>query len=315
LAAIAPASKGIIRPFLDITRAEIEDFLHARNIPWREDATNLDPHFARNRIRHELLPQLAREWNPQIKETLARMADLAHEEEFWWASEIDRIAVHQLVVRPLVGRPLVAAAASQAAVLPANHEVELPNDVLRTLPRALARRLIRRAITLAKGDLRRIDFDHVEAIFDLHRTLRLPGLIVTRSFDWLLFAPLPVPAPPGPLEITPPGAYPSPDGLSQICVDLAQADMSDACANLKVEACQVCSPLQLRGWRPGDRYRPRGQSRDQKIQEMFQKARVPSWRRAFWPILTCGDRILWSRQFGVAEEFAGLLRITERPPC
>ena len=37
---------------------------------------------------------------------------------------------------------------------------------------------------------------------------------------------------------------------------------------------------------------------------MFQKARVPSWKRASWPILTSEDKILWSRQFGVAEEFA-----------
>jgi hypothetical protein len=37
---------------------------------------------------------------------------------------------------------------------------------------------------------------------------------------------------------------------------------------------------------------------------MFQKARVPSWRRTFWPILASEDKILWSRQFGVADEFA-----------
>jgi tRNA(Ile)-lysidine synthase len=284
LAGIPPAANGIIRPLIDITRAEVEQYLRSRNIPWREDSTNLDPSFARNRIRHDLLPQLTREWNPNLTETLARLADLANEEEKYWAA---------------VGQ------------VPDLSSVELKISSLTTLPRAAARRLIRRAIAQVKGGLRRIDFNHVEAVFDLRRTLTLPGVTITKSFDWLQFAPLTGPTLLAPQEINPPGTYPSPDGLSRICVDGAQIDSeppSDACATLKVEACwfQRCSPLVLRGWRPGDHYRPVGQLRDQKIQEMFQKARVPSWRRASWPILTGGGKILWSRQFGVAQEFAVL---------
>jgi len=276
LAGIAPAANGIIRPLIDTTRTEIEQYLRSRNIPWREDATNLDLTFARNRIRHELLPQLARDWNPKITNALANLADLAHEEEKW------------------VGQ-----------VPDLSSSVELQFSSLTTIPRALARRQIRRAIANAKGDLRRIDFDHIESVFDIRKTLHLPGLTVTKSFDWLRFASSP-PTPGVPREIRPPGKYPSPDGLSQICVDLAQISDAEACATLNMEACwfQSCSPLVLRGWRPGDHYRPAGQSRDHKIQEMFQKARVPSWRRASWPILTSEDKILWSRQFGVAHEVA-----------
>jgi tRNA(Ile)-lysidine synthase len=286
LAGIPPAANGIIRPLIDITRAEVEQYLRARNIAWREDSTNQDPSFARNRIRLDLLPQLTRDWNPNLTETLARLADLANEEEKYWAAKISAVG--------------------QVPDLSPNVELRVAD--LTTLPRAAARRLIRRAISQAKGDLRRIDFNHVEAVFDLSRTLNLPGVTVTKSFDWLRFAPPSAPRPLAPQEITPPGIYPSPDGLSQICVDTAQVDPeppSEACATLGVEACwfQSCSPLVLRGWRPGDHYRPVGQSRDQKIQEMFQKARVPSWRRASWPILTGGEKILWSRQFGVAQEF------------
>jgi tRNA(Ile)-lysidine synthase len=276
LSGILPVGNGIIRPLIDVTRAEVEQYLRTRHIPWREDATNQDLSFARNRIRHDLLPQLTREWNPQLPETLARLADLAYEEE-----KVGQVP----------------------DLSPAN---ELQFSTLSTLPRAVARRLIRRAIATAKGDLRRIDFDHVEAVFEIQRTLHLPGVTVTKSFDWLRFAPPSVPTPCPPREIHPPGKYPSPDGLSQICVDIAHISDSNACATLKVEACwfQSFSPLVLRGWQPGDHYRPAGQSRDHKIQEMFQKARVPSWRRASWPILTSGDKILWSRQFGVAGEFA-----------
>ena len=303
LSGIAPASNGIIRPLLDITRAEIEQYLRERNIPWREDSSNADRRFARNRIRHELLPQLARDWNPNITDTLANLADLAHEEEQYWQSEIDRIATTHLIhqagaVELRVGPPILAAAALSGGILPP----------------AQARRLIRRAIALAKGDLRQIDFHHIEAVRTLRRRVKLPGLTVTRSFDWIRFATAD-PDPPPPLCVTPPGKFLSPDGLTEICVDITHPN---ACVTLSMEACQICSPLELRGWRPGDHYRPQGHSRDHKIQEMFQKARVPSWRRASWPILTCGEKILWARQFGVADmSVAGggdkVLRIREVP--
>lgn len=299
LSGIAPNANGVIRPLLEITRAEIEQFLRSKGIPWREDATNQDLSFARNRIRHELLPQLARDWNPKITEVLAHLADLAYEEEQYWQSVLDQIEL-----------------------IPTPTAIELPSHLIfpvgqghaqqPALGRPLARRLIRRAISLAKGDLRQIDFAHVEAVLNLRRRLQLPGLTVTRSFDWIRFAAS-NPAHRAPLQITPPGKFLSPDGLTEICVDIAH---HNACDTLGMEACQICSPLELRGWRPGDHYRPQGQSRDQKIQEMFQKARVPSWRRASWPILTSRDKILWARQFGVAEGLAAcgrgmVLRIRE----
>ncbi len=79
-------------------RAEVEEFLRPAGIVWREDASNQDARFARNRIRHDLLPQLAREWNPRIARTLAHLADLAREEEHWWQEEISRLAKDLLVV-------------------------------------------------------------------------------------------------------------------------------------------------------------------------------------------------------------------------
>ena len=78
--------------------------------------------------------------------------------------------------------------------------------------------------------------------------------------------------------------------------------------------------LELRGWRPGDHYRPEGQSRDQKIKEMFHVERVPSWLRESWPIVSSGDTILWARKFGAAAEFAAsrepgpVVRVWETEP-
>ena len=306
LAGIYPVTpEAFIRPLIDTTHAEAEEFLRARGIPWREDGTNRESRFARNRIRHDLLPQLAREWNPQITDALVHLADLAREEQRWWAGELDRLAP-DLLRRAYGGIEMGAAA-------------------LAALPRAAARRLVRRAILLAKGDLRRMEYWHVERIVELaHRltgngALRLPGLNVMRSFDWIRLArPAPL-RPIDPLQVAIPGTYAAPDGDTAIRIEIAEGECNPACANLKLEVLRGRSVvgLELRGWRSGDHYRPAGRPREQKVQQMFQRARIPSWRRRFWPILTNGSEILWARRFGAAQEFAAsedtvpVLRIVE----
>ena len=92
------------------------------------------------------------------------------------------------------------------------------------------------------------------------------------------------------------------------------------CATLKAAELgldRVPGPVLLRSWRPGDQYCPVGHRRDRKVHDLFQRARVPSWRRTDWPIVTGGGKILWARQFGAAAEFAAgagespVLRISE----
>src|SRR5580658_7093876 len=172
LAGILPVTQeGLIRPLLDISRAEVEEFLRARGMSWREDASNLDRQFARNRIRHDLLPQLAREWNPGIAGALGRLADLAGEEERWWLGEIEELA-----------KKLVAERDAGA---------EIRADSLGALPLAVSRRLLRYVIRRTTG--RAVEFDHVEKVLGLARgelgsgCLELPGVRVERSFDWLRF--------------------------------------------------------------------------------------------------------------------------------
>jgi len=304
LAGILPATaEGVVRPLLGSTRAQAEQFLLARGIAWRQDSSNADLRFARNRIRHQLLPQLEREWNPRLRESLAHLADLAFEEERWWSRETARL--------------------SRATLQEGPAGIELHAGELSALPRAAARRLVREAIRQAKGDLRRIDFRHVEAVIDLALQrgsgsgrsgtggLALPGLEVVLSFDWMLLkteAETPVPS----IPITAPGAYRSPAGNTLICLEVRkEIPISSACATLKLgvrgrtagKRLPAHGDLQLRGWQAGDHYRPIGQRRDRKLKEMFQRARVPSWRRPFWPILSLGHKIVWASAFGPAAEF------------
>src|SRR5687767_4037018 len=81
LGSIRPRAGIIIRPLLDITRAELRQFAADEGLTFREDATNADVTVPRNRIRHELLPYLERAFTPRIVEVLSREAELAQDDE------------------------------------------------------------------------------------------------------------------------------------------------------------------------------------------------------------------------------------------
>jgi tRNA(Ile)-lysidine synthase len=307
LAGILPVTaEGLIRPLLGVTRSDVETFLRERGIPCREDASNREPRFARNRIRHELLPRLKQDWNPRLTETLAHLADLAYEEERWWAAEIARLAQTLLVVTP--------------------GAVEIATGDLAKVSRAVARRLIRHAIRQAKGNLHGVQFSHIEDVLELPEAggqAELPGIRAIRSFDWIRLE-VPGSPQPAPGELTVPGQRLAPDGNSMICLDVMRRTQgTNACATLKADLYvrKIPEKLVLRGWRPGDRYCPVGHASDRKLKELFQRQRVPSWRRPFWPILCWGHKILWARDFGPAAEYAKCsksatrfrLRVTEIP--
>jgi tRNA(Ile)-lysidine synthase len=98
---IACTRGAILRPFLGTRRTEIEAWLRAIGQPWREDASNADTAFTRNRLRHELLPMLAT-YNPQIQSQLANLATLARDEDAYWQAELNRILPSLL----LPGKPV-----------------------------------------------------------------------------------------------------------------------------------------------------------------------------------------------------------------
>jgi tRNA(Ile)-lysidine synthase len=317
LAAIRPVTReGIVRPLLDVSRAAVEQYLRERGIPWRDDSSNASLQFARNRIRHQLLPQLAREWNPAIGEALHRAADWTLAEEAYWDAEIARLAAQFLTERH--GAVLFRAA------------------ILRELPLAAARRLVRHAIERVKGDLRGIDFDHIAAIIQLgsfshgHGRVQVPDLEAERSLDWVRLAnssAARISAPGYRLPAPVPGLVPIPGTDFAISFEMVQEPETGSPPDSVYNGETGCldwyalsGPLEIRNWKPGDRYQPKGSAGEEKIKILFQQARIPQWERRQWPVLTDGSVIVWARQFGVAAPFAAhpactrVLRIREVGP-
>jgi len=78
----------IVRPLLGIRRLELEQYLADLKQPWREDSSNADSKFTRNRIRRLVLPLLEREFNPAVVENFSELAEIARDEEDYWENEI-----------------------------------------------------------------------------------------------------------------------------------------------------------------------------------------------------------------------------------
>jgi tRNA(Ile)-lysidine synthase len=305
LSGILPVTReGLIRPLLEIDRSEIEDWLRLHHIAWREDETNRDRTYARNRLRHEVLPLLRDGFNPQLDHALAHLATLARDEEAFWESELSRHLPPATSHQPLV----------------------LPVSQLADAPPALARRLVRRAMEIVKGDLHGIDFAHVERVIAMadsregHDRMQAPGLDVCRSFDWIRIALAAPEAPDArdfsvPLQI--PGSMELPGSSARIVLQVLEKDASTQprveapCAKVIDELDwqrfyrgEGAPSLELRNWRPGDQYRRVGQTKPEKVKFFFQEARVPLWERRDWPIITYAGKIVWARRFGAAAEFA-----------
>lgn len=287
---------GIVRPLLGVSRSQVLDYLHEQRIAYRTDPTNQDRTYTRNRIRLDLIPDLQRLYNPGIEEQLAQAAELARGEELYWRREIARLAG--------MGFQRQAGA------------VVLSSEWLLAQPIAVARRLLRHAIQLIKGDLRQVEFAHVEQVLELamhsegHGRRQLPGVDVIRSFGLLRFAAIAIePAPPRltmvPLEV--PGSVRiGPVGLVS---ELLQGSDWNCGYNEGEESGVVYTfldwdrlekPLTVRFWLPGDQYRPVGCTGVEKLKQMFQSTKVPLWERRFWPIIENKQGIVWSRKFGPA---------------
>ena len=89
-----------LRPLLTIRRRELEQYLGELKQPWREDSSNADEHFTRNRLRKLIVPLLEKEFNPAVAENLAELAEIARGEE----DATGKTRSRDGRVRPSIGR-------------------------------------------------------------------------------------------------------------------------------------------------------------------------------------------------------------------
>lgn len=337
LAGVRPMlTSQIVRPLIELTRDDVMAYLDHHNYGYRLDSTNRDLSRARNRLRHDLLPQLQRDWNPNIITTLANTAEWARAEEEEWDTRLPALAQSHLTFTDL--------------------GLSYKVNLIESLSLAATRRLLRYAIKEVRGDLLGIDFAHVEALRQLAMApkgtgvLHLPGLHAERSFGEIRIKPAGMNAAETKsykVDINGPGSFLGPWGRSSLTLKLhhrkftvpEQGYNGDWRELLDWE--KLPRPLCVRNWQAGDRYHPAGRSGVKKLKSLFQERQVAAWRRRGWPVLvgaaqidregaargdkpTNGDgvveEIIWTRTFGPSVKFTAakksriLLEIREFSP-
>jgi tRNA(Ile)-lysidine synthase len=139
---------AVIRPLIHTSREDIELYCRTNKIRFCEDPSNQDTHFLRNRIRKELLPLLAKNYNPQIKESLTRLAgSLGADYDLMY-----RMAEKQF---------------SHILRKKTAGQIRLSLKALIDAPVALQRHILRIAVEKLQGHLRRLTFQHLWELEDL----------------------------------------------------------------------------------------------------------------------------------------------------
>ena len=287
----------VVRPLLDVKREQVERYLQARGQTWREDGSNADPSFLRNRIRHEVLPFLETVV-PSVRDNLMRMARITAEES--------------VCISRLAGQILREAASHQ-------NQPELQCSDLMTHPLALRRQIVRMWLASRMGGEPRATLQQVEQVLQLAAcadgTLEVQfpgGWNVVRRYDEL--------------DVVKPGVstcvveralqLPGETILDEVNLVVSVAEQegklqvtSGDVGTYPIIACvrrdrAELPGLQVRAWRPGDRIQPTGMHGSRKLQDVFGDLKVPKDQRGRIPLIVSGEDIVWVPGYRVDRRWA-----------
>ncbi|MGB8013113.1 MAG: tRNA lysidine(34) synthetase TilS [Terriglobales bacterium] len=288
----------VVRPLLDFRRDALQEFLRERGQSWREDASNLDTDFLRNRARHRLLPLIADEFGEAAIEHMSELAEIARAEEEWWNQWAvgsgqwpastqyplpgTQCATPGLEVRPLLALPLAARRRVVRAWLEAN-----------ALEVSVSFRLIEEVLELACGPAgktaefgagRNLRRDRRELLLeaagggeagDYGYALAVPGVVEIPELSACIEA-----------RVVDADAVPEPERGQLLNMELVPREVL------------------IRNWRAGDRYWPAHTSAEKKVKELLSDRHVVGVEKKLWPVAVAeGHGIVWMRGFAVPEAF------------
>jgi len=316
----------IIRPLLEIRRLELERYLIDLKQPWREDSTNAEAKFTRNRVRQVVLPLLEREFNPATAENLAELAEIARgEEDYWeneisgwlgtvvqwsrpkWAGELERV---QSLVQ--IQPPQNQASHNQRPQQSADAvDASISRAWLLTEPLAAQRRLVK---AIGENAGIPLEFRHIEEVLRFAgengpsgKELSLPrGWRVVREPETIVFL-APDPGAEDRLardyeyQLPLPGRTVVPEAgiVVEALYLTAKSQAAEYNPQQLLSAELLPAQLTVRNWRAGDRFWPAHTKAPRKIKELLQERHVALPERRIWPVALSGNEIVWMRGFPV----------------
>ena len=305
----------LFRPLLRVTKADTLSYCDALGQQYRNDSGNYMPRFTRNRLRHDLLPQLASEYNPKVRESLVRLARTAALELDYMEGEISRLW------------PQVAAERDGAVVF--------DRSALTSLHPALQVLLLRKAYAFVTGNTSRLEERHLGDMAELargkgsDRSLDLPGgLKFHRSRNHLQLSkdvglPYPFPRLDEEYHLSLPSlGEPEKTSLAgpwRVTLLLIESSGIDLGSNLSAPARDPANsasehnswstymdPRALGEWLrvrvrlPGDRFQPLGMEGKKKLQDFFTDDKVPKEWRDRVPLMVAQQGIAWVVGYRIA---------------
>ncbi|MBN1221270.1 MAG: tRNA lysidine(34) synthetase TilS [Anaerolineae bacterium] len=299
----------LIRPLLETPRADIETYCQIHHLSPRQDDSNRNTTFFRNRLRHELIPQLET-YNPNIRQVLRRTANVVAAEVDFLNEYVDQAWQH--VIKDIT-----------TDVQGDVDRVEINLARWLNFPLALKRATLRRAVQILRRSLRNIDFEHIDAAIAVvekgHTGAQatLPrGLMLTISYDSLTIADrhadrritaypdhadIPRLLTGEILPLNLPGTTQLPHANWQLTANLLTIDQVDRQQVRQVEPWEayldadvVGKQPVLRPRQPGDTFCPLGLGgHRKKINEFMINAKIPAAQRDYLPLLVANGQILW----------------------
>jgi len=276
-------NRHIIRPLLDISRSELRRYLAAQKQSWREDRSNLDHSFLRNRIRHELLP-LLEEYAPAVAHRLAANARLLRLDDELLAKQLDEL-LPMLVKQQRDG-------------------LFIATDPCCRHTEGLRLRLYRHAVQTLAGSLRSFGLDHFLQIDRLllgGRTgalLPLPqSLLAIKTADGLLISLYSRLSTQQPLklQLPGPGRYDLGNGMLLLVERLSGPPESyrHGADSALVDLDAAPFPWLVRPWRSTDRLILHGGSGSRAAGRILIDLKIPRHLRPGVPLLLKGEQSLW----------------------
>ena len=305
----------ILRPLLRAAKTDTLGYCHTIGQEYRSDSGNDMPRFTRNRVRHQLLPQLGSEYNPKVRESLLRLARIADLELDYMEGEVARLW------------PQVAAQGDGA--------VDFDRPALASLHPALQKLMLRQAYSRVVGNTLRLEESHLDAMAGLTQGHKADGILdlpggfkLHRSYDQMrLSREDAMPCPFLPLDQEHSLVLPSQGELEktsqagpwQVTLRLIESSEVPVFGNsptlrrgplmdssgydtwsayLDREALDDW--LRIRVRQPGDRFQPLGMEGMKKLQDFFTDERVPRGWRDRVPLLVAERGIAWVVGYRIA---------------
>ena len=280
LSGIPPVSgKYIVRPLIETGRAAIESYLKSHGIEWIEDSTNRERDYLRNRIRLDLLPGLS-EYNPKIRETLARTADILRLEEDFISREAEK-AFRRIFKR---------------------EGGELTGDLAKytRLHGAVRTAVLMRTLTETRENLKNVSAVHLTAADAFLTSMATSGesvfpeggvivkghgsfLVTTKDALALEFR----------YELPGPGKWSFPElevEAEEAPASGLEEDREDV---VFLDPGAVKFPIEVRSFKAGDRFMPLGMKSRKKVKDFFIDRKVPTFMRKRVPIFLSAGEIVW----------------------